>query len=110
MWTNALIPTSYATVQTRRNNFGSALLALEREGRLRNPSSEDISPPEIKHPGIPFYGDENRRKGEARRGWAVGVWSSNREEWQAMDLACQAFGLVGVSLYETLGPDVARYM
>lgn len=110
VWTNTLIPTSYVTVQTRRNNFGSALLALEREGRLRNPSSEDISPPEIKHPGIPFYGDENRRKGEARRGWAVGVWSSNREEWQVMDLACQAFGLVGVSLYETLGPDVARYI
>ncbi|KIR56036.1 long-chain acyl-CoA synthetase [Cryptococcus gattii Ru294] len=110
VWTNTLIPTSYATVQTRRNNFGSALLALEREGRLRNPSSEDISPPEIKHPGIPFYGDGNRRKGGARRGWAVGVWSSNREEWQVMDLACQAFGLVGVSLYETLGPDVARYI
>ncbi|WVO19611.1 uncharacterized protein IAS62_000900 [Cryptococcus decagattii] len=110
VWTDTLIPTSYATVQTRRNNFGSALLALEREGRLRNPSSEDISPPEIKHPGIPFYGDENRRKGGARRGWAVGVWSSNREEWQVMDLACQAFGLVGVSLYETLGPDVARFI
>ncbi|KIR30588.1 long-chain acyl-CoA synthetase [Cryptococcus deuterogattii LA55] len=110
VWTNTLIPTSYATVQSRRNNFGSALLALEREGRLRNPASEDISPPEIKHPGIPFYGDENRRKGGARRGWAVGVWSSNREEWQVMDLACQAFGLVGVSLYETLGPDVARYI
>ncbi|KIR67483.1 long-chain acyl-CoA synthetase [Cryptococcus bacillisporus CA1873] len=110
VWTDTLIPTSYATVQTKRNNFGSALLALEREGRLRNPSSEDISPPEIKHPGIPFYGDENRRKGGARRGWAVGVWSSNREEWQVMDLACQAFGLVGVSLYETLGPDVARFI
>ncbi|OWZ69605.1 hypothetical protein AYX14_04995 [Cryptococcus neoformans] len=110
VWTDTLVPTSYATVQTRRDNFGSALLALEREGRLRNPTSGDISPPEIKHPGVPFYGDENRRKGGARRGWAVGVWSGNREDWQIMDLACHAYGLVGVSLYETLGPDVARYI
>lgn len=40
----------------------------------------------------------------------MGVWSKNREEWQVVDLATQAYGLVGVSLYETLGPDVAKYM
>jgi hypothetical protein len=49
-------------------------------------------------------------KNGARRGWAVGVWSKNREEWQVVDFACHAYGLVGVSLYETLGPDVAQYM
>ena len=40
----------------------------------------------------------------------MGVWSGNREEWQVVDLACQGYGLVSVSLYETLGPDVAEYM
>lgn len=109
---NELIPTTYAAVQARRNAMGSALLALERAGRLRNPKSDanTASPPEITHPGIPSFGDDNRVKNGARRGWAVGVWSKNREEWQVVDLACQAYGLVGVSLYETLGPDVAEYI
>ncbi|KAK8865621.1 hypothetical protein IAR55_000765 [Kwoniella newhampshirensis] len=111
-YSNTLIPTTYAQVQSRRNNLGSALLALEREGRLRSPkaSNATASPPEITHPGIPHYGNANRVKAGARRGWAVGVWSKNREEWQVVDLACQAYGLVGVSLYETLGPDVAKYI
>jgi long-chain acyl-CoA synthetase len=107
-----LIPTSYATIQARRNAVGSALLALERSGRLRSPKvgASSTSPPEITHPGIPHYGNNNRAKNGARRGWAVGVWSKNREEWQVVDMACHAYGLVGVSLYETLGPDVAQYM
>ncbi|WWD18202.1 hypothetical protein CI109_102652 [Kwoniella shandongensis] len=109
-FSNTLIPTTYAQVQTRRNNLGSALLALEREGRLRSNATSSASPLEITHPGIPHYGNANRAKAGARRGWAVGIWSKNREEWQVVDLACQAYGLVGVSLYETLGPDVAKYI
>jgi long-chain acyl-CoA synthetase len=107
-----LIPTTYATVQARRTALGSALLALERSGRLRShkiPASE-VSPPEITHPGVPHFGASNRVKNGARRGWAVGLWSQNREEWQVVDLACHAYGLVSVSLYETLGPDVAQFM
>jgi len=108
----ALIPTTYATIQARRSAVGSALLALERGGRLRSPNvaSSSPSPAEITHPGLPHFGSSNRVKNGARRGWAVGVWSANREEWQIVDFACQAYGLVGVSLYETLGPDVAQYM
>lgn len=107
-----LIGTTYATVQERRTALGSALLALERGGRLRSPQvpASTVSPPEITHPGVPHYGASNRVKNGARRGWAVGLWSPNREEWQIVDLACQAYGLVSVSLYETLGPDVAQYM
>jgi len=109
-YSSALQATSYKTLQIRRNAIGSALLALEREGRLRTSSIPGPSPPEITHPGVPHYGSNNRVKAGARRGWGVGTWSANREEWQVVDLACQAYGLVGVSLYETLGPDVARYM
>jgi long-chain acyl-CoA synthetase len=106
------INTTYAQVQTRRNNVGSALLALEREGRLggREGTAAGVLPAEITHPGVPYFGNSNRQKAGARRGWAVGVWSKNREEWQIVDTACHAYGLVGVSLYETLGPDVAKYM
>lgn len=109
---NTLIPTSYAAVQARRTALGSALLALERSGRLRGhtvPATQP-SPPEIAQSGVPYFGNSNRAKCGARRGWGVGIWSKNREEWQVVDLACQAYGLVSVSLYETLGPDVAQYM
>ncbi|WVQ85698.1 hypothetical protein IAT38_007864 [Cryptococcus sp. DSM 104549] len=110
IFTTTLIPTTYAQARARRNAFGSALLALEREGRLVNPKASGVTPAEITFEGVPSYGEENRLKGGARRGWAVGMWSKNREEWQIVDLACQAYGLVGVSLYETLGPDVAQYI
>jgi long-chain acyl-CoA synthetase len=109
-YSTALQATSYKTLQIRRNAIGSALLALEREGRLRTSSTPGPSPAEITHPGVPHYGSSNTVKAGARRGWGVGTWSANREEWQVVDLACQAYGLVGVSLYETLGPDVAKYM
>lgn len=105
-----LIGTTYSTVQTRRNAIGSALLALEREGRLRVKGDDESTPVEITHEGVPAFGDQNRVKAGARRGWAVGLWSKNREEWQMVDFACHAYGLVGVSLYETLGPDVAKYI
>lgn len=109
-YSSTLVPTTYAQLQTRRNAVGSALLALEREGRLKTPSIPGPTPVEITHPGTPHFGSNNRAKVGARRGWAVGTWSRNREEWQVIDLACQAYGLVSVSLYETLGPDVAQYM
>lgn len=107
---NETVDTTYGEVQHRRNALGSALLALERLGRLRNPNAPagQQSPPEIVYEGLPAWGD--RLKGGARRGWAVGVWSRNREEWQVVDLACQAYGLVGVSLYETLGPNTTEFM
>ena len=109
---NELIGTTYATIQARRTALGSALLALERGGRLRSATAltSGPSPPELTFPGIPHYGDHNRVKNGARRGWAVGMWTKNRVEWQIIDLACQAYGLVTASLYETLGPDVAQYM
>ena len=106
-----LVSTTYLTTQNRRNAVGSALLGLERAGRLRSPNAgAAASPPELTHPGVPHFGNSNRLKNGARRGWAVGMWSSNREEWQVVDLACQAYGLVSVSLYDTLGSDVTKYM
>lgn len=109
-YSTATVDTSYATVQRRRNAFGSALLSLERLGRLRDPKlpADVVSPPEITFDGIPAYGD--KLNAGARRGWAFGIWSLNREEWQVVDLACQAYGLVSVSLYETLGPDAVKFM
>ncbi|KAF5391921.1 hypothetical protein D9757_001788 [Collybiopsis confluens] len=40
----------------------------------------------------------------------VGIWSINRPEWQIVDIAIATYGLVDVSIYDTLGKDVVEYM
>ncbi|KAI0664918.1 acetyl-CoA synthetase-like protein [Cubamyces menziesii] len=40
----------------------------------------------------------------------VGIWSKNCPNWQIIDLALQAYGKVGVSLYDTLGKDSAEFI
>ncbi|WOO78021.1 Long chain acyl-CoA synthetase 7, peroxisomal [Vanrija pseudolonga] len=119
-WSHKTADTTYAQVRKRRDAVGSGLLALERLGRLkdrrveaRGDAGADVADPEptpkeISQPGVPVWG--SRLKAGARRGWGVGIWSINREEWQVIDFACHAYGLVGVSLYETLGPDTAEYI
>jgi|ERR1700722_6181864 len=88
---------TYAEVEARRRNLGSALSALFQKGELG---------------GV---------RGEMN---TVGIWSQNRPgmlvlefhtslynvhvrcvEWQIIDLTLQGYNLVGVSLYDTLGRD-----
>lgn len=40
----------------------------------------------------------------------IGVWAVNRPEWSLTDLACAAYSLFTVSLYDTLGPDTVEYV
>lgn len=40
----------------------------------------------------------------------IGIWSVNRVEWLLTDLACAAYGLYIVALYDTLGPDSVEYV
>ncbi|KAG8901575.1 hypothetical protein FRB99_005208 [Tulasnella sp. 403] len=72
---------TYGQVDTRRRHVGSAIELKYREGRYANSEFE-----------------------------TVGIWSGNRPEWQIVDLACQAYRKVSVSLYDTLGPDVVEYI
>ncbi|ELU37014.1 long-chain-fatty-acid-CoA ligase [Rhizoctonia solani AG-1 IA] len=74
---------TYAEIDVRRRRVGSALEALRRKGELW----------------------QNEPKLQT-----VGIWSGNRPEWQVIDLALHAYGKVGVSLYDTLGPDSVEYI
>lgn len=47
---------------------------------------------------------------EDSRQWKVGIWATNRPEWQYVSQACSAQSLVVTSLYETLGADVVEYI
>jgi len=78
---------TYPEADVRRRNIGSAVHKLFRDGTL--------------------VGDEGR-DGEVYE--TVGIWASNRPEWQIADLALQAYAKVGVSLYDTLGKDSVEYI
>jgi len=72
---------TYAEVDERRRNIGSAIHALFENGIVGG--------------------------GEYP---TVGLWSQNRPEWVLVDLALNAYGKVGVSLYDTLGDQAVEYM
>lgn len=97
--------------------IGSALIHLRRSGVLQEPYQID-----------PSSGPD--------AGWGVGIWAGNRPgthsflppscststaltspahlsfftEWQMTDMACSAFSLVPVALYDTLGPQATEYV
>ncbi|KAJ6547071.1 hypothetical protein B0H19DRAFT_955000 [Mycena capillaripes] len=72
---------TYAQVDVRRRNIGSALVHLFKTGVLGGGNLE-----------------------------TVGLWSINRPEWQIIDIALQSYKKVGVSLYDTLGKDSVEYI
>ncbi|XP_071829175.1 long-chain-fatty-acid--CoA ligase 1-like isoform X2 [Apostichopus japonicus] len=40
----------------------------------------------------------------------VGIYSSNREEWAITDIACSAYNIISVPLYDTLGETSTKYI
>ncbi|TFK88691.1 acetyl-CoA synthetase-like protein [Polyporus arcularius HHB13444] len=72
---------SWTEVDARRRALGSALHKLFQSGRV---GGGDLP--------------------------TVGIWSKNCANWQIIDLALQAYGKVGVSLYDTLGKDAAEFI
>ena len=70
----------YETVAQRRKDFGAGIVHL--------------------HENIGITG----------KGYGVGLWCTNRPEWQITDLACMSQSLFTVSLYDTLGPEATEYI
>ncbi|KAJ7605183.1 hypothetical protein FB45DRAFT_1069562 [Roridomyces roridus] len=72
---------TYGEVDARRRRLGSAIEHLFRTGAVGGGDME-----------------------------TVGIWSTNRPEWQMVDMALHAYKKVGVSLYDTLGKDAVEYI
>ncbi|GJT70707.1 long chain acyl-CoA synthetase 6, peroxisomal-like protein [Tanacetum coccineum] len=52
-----------------------------------------------------------REAGIARlEGSSVGLYFNNRPEWVIVDNACSAYSYISVPLYDTLGPDAAKFI
>nr|GEX02591.1 long chain acyl-CoA synthetase 6, peroxisomal-like [Tanacetum cinerariifolium] len=47
---------------------------------------------------------------KSRKGAYVRLYFINRPEWMVLDHACSAYSYVSVPLYDTLGPDVVKYI
>ncbi|KAF9157438.1 hypothetical protein DFQ26_008727 [Actinomortierella ambigua] len=75
---------SYTTVSQRRSNFGSGLV-------------------EIHHQLFPEL-DEG-----ARKQWTVAIWGPNRPEWTIAGLACDAYNLISVGLFDALEIEAIVY-
>ncbi|KAK9454081.1 eukaryotic long-chain fatty acid CoA synthetase (LC-FACS) [Dipodascopsis uninucleata] len=73
---------TYATVAERRNNIGAGLCYL----------NETL----VEHPKKDQY--------------AITLFSLNRPEWVISDLACHAYNLIVVPLYDSLGPSSSEYI
>lgn len=73
---------TYRQMNHRINNFGSGLL------HYLNHTMNDTRTTQI----------------------PIGVWAINRPEWSITDLACAAYSLYTVSLYDTLGPDTVEFV
>lgn len=111
-----LVAMSYKEANERRHNIGKGLIVLEEDGRLnpRRETSPAASSPGAVGPSGTSSGPSGAALGGPEKignaGFGVGIWSINRPEWQLVDLATQAYSLVSVALYETLGPDVVEYV
>lgn len=84
---------SWETVDLRRRHLGSALHKLFADGTL-------VAAP-LKSVGIYSGNCPGTRLGTRRRAYH----SSITIAWQLIDLATQAYELISVSLYDTLGKD-----
>ncbi|KAK9481089.1 eukaryotic long-chain fatty acid CoA synthetase (LC-FACS) [Lipomyces japonicus] len=73
---------SYAQVADRRTHFGSGLLKV----------AHDVA-------GV-----------QAADKFPVAIFSPNRAEWVITDLACQAYNLYNVALYDSLGPEASEHI
>jgi long-chain acyl-CoA synthetase len=73
---------TYVEIAARANRFGSGLVHLHQHSN-----------------GL----------AEPAQGWSVGIWSINRTTWTTADIACVAYNLVSVGLYDTLGPEAVTY-
>ncbi|KAJ7582619.1 long-chain-fatty-acid-CoA ligase [Mycena floridula] len=75
-YANHYVWQTYGQVDLRRRHIGSALSYLFKSGQIGGGELE-----------------------------TVGIWSPNRPEWQLVDIAVASYSKVGVSLYDTFGPE-----
>ncbi|KAM0787287.1 hypothetical protein ACM66B_006520 [Microbotryomycetes sp. NB124-2] len=81
-WASTFEWQTYKQVAERRTNLGAGVQKLAQDGKLGEGVSDHF---------------------------VVGVWCTNRPEWQIVNQGITAYSNTLVSLYDTLGPNVVEY-
>lgn len=105
--TGPFVWTTYREFAVRVGNFGRGLLH-----HFPPPPRQQTEEEEAATATAATAGKEKEEAKEESNERLVGLYSVNRAEWAIADMACVSYGLVGVPLYDTLGPtavaDIVR--
>lgn len=94
---------TYLEVDARKKRFGSGLLYLLQNSGLKNPLLELHRKIDLHISNCGDYDKDNLS-------FVLTIFAPNRYEWILTDLMCCDFSITNSSLYDTLGPDVSRYI
>ncbi|ABN68147.2 Long-chain-fatty-acid--CoA ligase 2 (Long-chain acyl-CoA synthetase 2) (Fatty acid activator 2) [Scheffersomyces stipitis CBS 6054] len=107
---------TYNQVNQRKKNLGAGIIYslqnnaftnynLESHRKIRDHLKNWLSY------GVTTNATENTNEQiEKSASFIVSIFSANRYEWILTDLACTAFSITNTALYDTLGPDVTKYI
>ncbi|CAK7893006.1 long-chain-fatty-acid--CoA ligase 2 [[Candida] anglica] len=101
---NSYTEISYREVNERKKRFGSGLLYLLQNSSYKQPEKYESHALIDSH--VSNYGKFNKDK----MSFILTVFAPNRYEWILTDLMCSDFSITNSSLYDTLGPDVSKYI
>ncbi|ABN65109.2 long-chain-fatty-acid--CoA ligase [Scheffersomyces stipitis CBS 6054] len=107
---------TYKEVNQRKKNLGAGIIyslqnnaytnyELEPHRKIRDHLKDWTSY------GVPINALDNK-DGEIEKSasFIVSIFSANRYEWILTDIACTAYSITNTALYDTLGPDVTKYI
>jgi long-chain acyl-CoA synthetase len=106
---------TYSEVDSRKRDLGAGILRhlISHPFKLDTEAHNKISShlQNWSTYGLPESGRKNVDYAiEKSCSFIVSIFSANRYEWILTDLACGAYSITNTALYDTLGPDVTKYI
>ncbi|CAH2354017.1 long-chain-fatty-acid--CoA ligase 2 [[Candida] railenensis] len=95
---------TYSEVNTRKKNFGAGLLYLLSNSNFLEPAKYNSHQKIVDH--VKNYGTYDKNN----MSFILTVFAPNRMEWMLTDIMCCDYSITNSSLYDTLGPDVSKYI
>ncbi|KAK6459565.1 long-chain-fatty-acid--CoA ligase [Scheffersomyces xylosifermentans] len=107
---------TYNEVNQKKRNLGAGLLYSLQQNPYKDSTVEahrkiDDHIRDWRSYGIPNLATDNQNEViEKSVSFIISIFSANRYEWILTDLACGAYSITNTALYDTLGPDVTKYI
>lgn len=106
---------TYNEVQQRKRDIGAGIIRTLQSNRFKRDSVAhrkiDGHLRDYAGYGVVNTGRDNPDHIiEKSNSFIVAFFSANRPEWMMCDLGCLAYSITNTALYDTLGPDVSKYI